>query len=145
MNTPNKRSLKIMVLGAAVSIFLIGVGPIEGKLFPISENYIIVSEKPEGSDLNIHMTFDKVRECHFDSVDWYVYFDDKAKDRFNIKFRSPKFSRPLGTFSVNWIIEGAADYAGHKMEVVNEHHCWGSLLWTTRTVNTVQRKPEIKP
>jgi hypothetical protein len=142
MKTPNQRSFRIIILGAIISMFLIGVGPIEGRVFPVANQYIITSETPEGSDLNIHLIFDKIRDCRPDSIDWYVYFDDKTKDRFNLRFKSPMFSRPLGTFAVNWTIEGAAPYAGHKMEVVNEHHCWGSLLWMTRTVNDVSRNLE---
>jgi hypothetical protein len=142
MKTPNQRSFRIISLGAIVSIFLVGVGPIEGRVFPVADQYVITGEKLEGPDLNLSLNFTKERECRFDSVDWYVYFDEISKDRFNIRSRSPKFTRPLGNFSVNWVIEGAGALSGHKMEVVTEHHCWGSLLWTTRTVNDVSRNLE---
>lgn len=139
MKTPNQRSFRIAVLGAIVSAFLIGIGPVEGMMFPVANNYVIISETVNGNDLNINLTFEKIRDCHFDSRDWYVYYDERLKDRFDIDELSPKFSRPIGSYSVHWVIKGAANYAGHKMEVVTEHHCWWSVLWPTRTVNNVER------
>ncbi len=133
------RSFRIVGLGALVSAFLVAIGPLEGKLFPVADNYKIISEKVDGNDLVIQLRFEKHRDCKFSHRDWYIYVKGEDKDRFEfVDFRSPGYSRPLGSFLVKWVIKDAAAYIGHKTQIVTEHFCWGPLLWSTKSVSDIR-------
>lgn len=134
-----KRASRILIYGITVSFVFIFAGPIEGRIYPVAEDYTVLSESVEGNDLAITMTFEKQRSCEFVAVDWYVYFDENFKDKFTIETRFAHFSRPLGQFKVDWKIIGAGAWIGHKMEIVTDHHCWGPYLWITRTTSAIKR------
>lgn len=134
MKLANEKFIRIICFGIAFLAFLVSAGPLEGRFWPVTDNYIVISQKVADNDLVLRVVFTKKRNCEFVSSQLYIYFDDNTSDRFFIK-NDQSFTRPLGRFTVNWTVLNAAFYINHKMQFVTEHSCWGTLFWTTRMVH----------
>ena len=120
---------------AALSLVLIGtpiVTPFlahaEAKLFPVVTEFRVLEAKQHYNDTYVYVSFNKVRNCEFLGVNWYVGPDrlpiEFLEDAGNVSISRPKGDQVTGPWRV-----GIKSLEGTNMSV--QHRCHG--LWLTET------------
>lgn len=138
---PLHNAIRTLVVGLMVGsgVFLSSdIGKIEGKLFPVAVDYRIEDEKPSENpiEVEVSLVFSKVRNCKF--VLQQAYIPGKNGTWVDVPVYDPKrvgplFSRPMNTYSVNWLLGYPPEKRGTKIKFVLYHKCWGPGLWDTVT------------
>ena len=123
--------LALLIIFGLIPLSIPIISQYEGQMFPVIKNAEIESSYDTDQGKLIYVSFDKVRSCEFEGIQWFDYLGNRYSVQFEVNSELLPPSRPVlsGQQAGPWIIVDLNDLTGSNAIV--SHRC--SPFWLTYT------------